>query len=100
MARFHSKELPMGVVDSRDIDSTPTGFTWDQACQLALYSDGLIEAQNPGGAQFGESRLLSAMHDTQTGGMRDAVQSALLEHLSGLEAQDDVSLLLVSCPLL
>lgn len=99
-ARFSSKELPMGVVDSRDIDSAPTRFAWNQACQLALYSDGLIEAQNPGGEQFGESRLLSAMRNTQTGGVRDAVQSALLEHLSGLEAQDDVSLLLVSCPLL
>lgn len=96
--RFSSKELPLGIVDSNAIDSTPAIFTWESSCQLVLYSDGLLEAQNEKGEQFGEARLLTAMHGAQTGGKRDAVQTALLEHLNGLESQDDVSLLVVSCP--
>ena len=97
-ARFSSTELPLGIVDSGTIDPTPTMFTWESSCQLVLYSDGLLEAENETGEQFGEARLLTAMQGAQTGGMRDAVQAALLDHLHELDSQDDVSLLVVSCP--
>lgn len=98
VARFSSQELPLGIVDSKEIDPRPTPFAWSRPSHLLLYSDGLIEAQRGSGEPFGESRLLTALRGAQTGGLRDAVQTALLEHLGGQEAQDDVSLLVATCP--
>lgn len=99
VCRFSSKELPLGIVDSTEIDLSPISFEWHQASQLVLFSDGLLEAENCTGEQFGETRLMTALSRAQHGGgRRDAVQAALAEHLGQAQAQDDVSLLLLSCP--
>ena len=98
VCRFSSKELPLGIVDSTEIDLSPISFEWHQASQLVLFSDGLLEAENTSGEQFGENRLMTALSGAQHGGRRDAVQAALAEHLGQAQAQDDVSLLLLSCP--
>ena len=97
VCRF-SGELPLGIVDSTEIDLSPISFEWHQASQLVLFSDGLLEAENCTGEQFGETRLMTALSGAQHGGRRDAVQAALAEHLGQAQAQDDVSLLLLSCP--
>lgn len=98
VSRFSSKELPLGIVDSTEIDLAPITFQWERSSQLVLFSDGLLEAENAGGEQFGEARLMAALGSAQHGGRRDAVQIALAEHLGQSQAQDDVSLLLLSCP--
>lgn len=96
--RFSSHELPLGIVDSGQMDVTPAMFEWRLPCQLVLCSDGLLEAENEAGDQFGEARLMAAMKGEIQGGRRDAVQNALTDHLGSACAQDDISLLLVSCP--
>lgn len=98
VSEFCSHELPFGIVDSTEIDPAPIRFTWQDACQLMLFSDGLLDAENPSGEQFGHARLLASVAGTPLGGRRDAVQNALLEHLGNASAQDDISLLLLSCP--
>ena len=98
VSRFSSKELPLGIVESTAIDLAPIAFQWTRSSQLALFSDGLLEAENGVGEQFGERRLLAAIAGAQQGGRRDAVQQALAEHLGAAQAQDDVSLLLLTCP--
>jgi serine phosphatase RsbU (regulator of sigma subunit) len=98
ISRFCSRELPLGIVDTSQIDVTPAVFNWQCPCQLVLCSDGLLEAEDDAGEQFGEARLIAAMMDAQQGGRRDAVQEALTEHLGSTCAKDDISLLLVSCP--
>ena len=98
ISRFCSRELPLGIVDTSQIDVTPAVFNWQCPCQLVLCSDGLLEAEDDTGEQFGEARLIAAMMDAQQGGRRDAVQEALTEHLGSTCAKDDISLLLVNCP--
>jgi PAS domain S-box-containing protein len=95
---FVSRELPLGILASDEIAITPERFSWVAACQLALCSDGLLEAENAEGEQFGQQRLLEAVTGQSIGSRRDNIQTAVLEHLGEVAAQDDISLLLLSCP--
>lgn len=95
---FTSQELPLGILGSDEINTAPTRFTWQQFCQLALCSDGLLEAENTTREQFGYPRLLDTMAGQPAGSRRDEVQSAVLDHIGECAAQDDISLLLLSCP--
>lgn len=95
---FTSQELPLGILGSDEINTAPARFTWQHACQLVLCSDGLLEAENAAGEQFGRPRLLAAMAGQSSGSRRNEVQSAVLDHLGECTAQDDISLLLLACP--
>ena len=97
-AEFISTNLPLGILDSRDIDCSATSFGWKGAAQLLLYSDGLVEAENAAGDPFGLRRLLLACAGSDVDNRCDAVQAALVEHLGSYPAQDDISLMLLSCP--
>ncbi len=46
-----------------------------------LCSDGLLEAENEAGEQFGQQRLLAAIADTAPAIAVGSLQSSLLEHL-------------------
>jgi PAS domain S-box-containing protein len=96
--KFASHELALGILGSTEIDPEPTRFSWQKSSQLMLCSDGLLEAENASGEQFGLDRLLAAVGDHSSGSRRDLVQAAVLDHLGDCSAQDDISLLLLSCP--
>jgi PAS domain S-box-containing protein len=96
--RFPSHQLPLGILDTSEDLVETISFSWDSACQLAICSDGLLEAANREDAQFGAEGLTSAMRDVPTHLRHDAVHSALSRHLDGLSAHDDISLLLIDCP--
>jgi PAS domain S-box-containing protein len=95
---FTSQELPLGILGSDQIDTSPAQFNWQHSCQLLLCSDGLLEAQNAAGEQFGQARLLATLSEQPLESRRDELQSAVLEHLGKCTAQDDISLLLLTCP--
>ncbi|MDQ5902510.1 MAG: two-component system, HptB-dependent secretion and biofilm response regulator [Pseudomonadota bacterium] len=98
LREFASQDLPLGIVDSKEINIAPATFSWQEFSQLMLCSDGVLEAENQAGEQFGQQRLLAAIAGIPTGNRRDTIQSSLLEHLGSGTAQDDISLLLLSCP--
>lgn len=96
-AEFKSSALPLGITDSRAEDFRPERFSWEENCQLVLYSDGLLEATNQQAEQFGKGRLLSALGSSEASARKEAMQEALLNHLDSTPPQDDVSLLLLDC---
>lgn len=95
---FASTHLPLGIVDSADIDPEPCQFSWDKDSQLLLCSDGLLEAENPQGEAFGATRLALAVANTAPGHRFDAIQEALAKHLGQSVAADDVSIMVIDCP--
>lgn len=95
---FAARELPLGIVDSSQIDCRPETFTWSAAQQLVLCSDGLLEAENAAGEPFEQRRLLAALAGAPAAARQPAVQAALAAHLGSAAAQDDVSLMLIDCP--
>ena len=95
--RFPSQHLPLGILENADMTCTPVEFGWTPESQLLLYSDGLIEANDIHGVQFGLSGLIEAAKS----GPADRfarIEEALARHLQGCVANDDVSMMLIDCP--
>jgi sigma-B regulation protein RsbU (phosphoserine phosphatase) len=64
---------------------------------LFAYTDGVTEAREPGGRFFTETRLLSILHKPipSATAVVDNVIASLLDHISGAEPHDDVTILAV-----
>lgn len=52
---FPSDNLPLGIVSSNELEGRPRVFTWEPESQLALCSDGLLEATNKDGDHSGNA---------------------------------------------
>jgi len=95
---FASENLALGIIDSREMECRPVEFTWESKTQLLLCSDGLLEAANKDGAQFGVDGLTAAAANTSPANRFQQIDAALLRHLDGCVASDDVSLMVIDCP--
>lgn len=95
---FASTQLPLGIVDNDNLNTLPETFQWQRESQILLYSDGLVEATNENGVQFGAGGILNAVANTHPGQRFDTLLSALAHHLDGQQSKDDVSLMLIDCP--
>lgn len=97
--RFASRNLPLGVSKDSSNLVRPQVFDWDTARQLLLVSDGAIEASDPAGEQFGEQRLAAALaNQLSSDALLVALNGALSTHLQGATAHDDMSVLVIDCP--
>ena len=66
---------------------------------LVLYSDGLIEATNPAGEEYGESRLLELLARAGAGGpddIRNAILASASAFLGPAPPRDDVTLVVAT----
>jgi sigma-B regulation protein RsbU (phosphoserine phosphatase) len=65
---------------------------------LVLYTDGLLDAVNAWDEDFGMERLgevLRQAHGCSAEALRDAIVAAVREHVGGVEAFDDVTLIVL-----
>jgi len=96
--RFPSENLALGIIDSSQMDSSPRRFTWNKGSQLLMYSDGVLEAADKDGKQFGSEGISDALRGKSLGERFSALEEALAAHLGSSRADDDVSLMLIDCP--
>lgn len=94
--RFASANLPLGIDADDPVNVPPRHFRWTPGDQLVMCSDGLLEAQSPGGEAFGSPRLEAVLKDALPTQRHDAVRKALDMHLDGASAHDDVSLMVIN----
>ncbi len=95
---FESKDLPLGISRTPDMASRTERFSWDEACRLVLYSDGLVEAEGRQNDYFGMDRLLDALRSTSGGeDLMSRLHQAVETHLGGIAAHDDMSVLVMGC---
>jgi len=94
---FPSENLPLGIVGNDDLTAQPACFKWASEDQLMLCSDGLLEATDKGGEQFGTNRLIAAAANTSPAERFGRIEAALSSHLDGNIASDDISLMLIDC---
>jgi sigma-B regulation protein RsbU (phosphoserine phosphatase) len=62
---------------------------------LLLYTDGVVEATDESGEQFGEERLRALLKPpapSDPGALTDAIMAAVRRHTGGVPAQDDITL--------
>jgi len=95
--KISSSQMPLGIVDFDASMSAITQISWDADSQFAMYSDGLSEAANPAGEQFGDERILAAILSAPAERRVAAVQEALTGHVASAEPHDDISLMLIDC---
>jgi len=93
--RIASRQLPLGVVESTRDLSEPEPVVLRPGEQIVLYSDGVIEAIDHRGEDFGQIRLETALAAADGDARVDSVRAALKAHLGGASAHDDMSLLLI-----
>ena len=85
--------LPVGVMEQAEYDDAELALPLGD--RFWLYSDGLPEAMNPAGEQFGTERLLRAFQACSSEALSDAVGRVLraIETWAGESGpQDDISL--------
>lgn len=95
--RITSSQMPLGIVDFNSSMSAITRISWDADSQFAMYSDGLSEAANLAGEQFGDERIVAAILSAPAERRVAAVQEALTSHVGSVEPHDDISLMLIDC---
>lgn len=86
-----AKNVPLGVAADTRYSQVDTPLRKDEL--VMLYTDGLLEAKNPQGEQFGEQGLLTTLRGT--GGcpsqVKEAVLDALYKHIGHGNLTDDVT---------
>jgi PAS domain S-box-containing protein len=95
---FPSENLPLGILDAAPFAAEPVAFSWAPDSQLVLFSDGLVEATDRGGRQFGSTGLTDAMNGTSPRDRFERIEGALSAHLAESVASDDISLMVIDCP--
>ena len=87
---FTSHHLALGILSNDAFDSSTELISWNQKGWLTLYSDGLSDAQNDQGMDFGEESIISFLRGNKN--PHQSLKDAVLRHLAGRDANDDISI--------
>jgi sigma-B regulation protein RsbU (phosphoserine phosphatase) len=90
---LRSSGFPVGVLEQAEYDDAEVRLR--PGDRFWLYSDGLLEAMNPAGEQFGKERLFAELHGASADALSGAVRKVLgaVESWAGEKGpQDDISL--------
>jgi serine phosphatase RsbU (regulator of sigma subunit) len=63
-----------------------------------MLSDGVVEATGPTGEAFGEARLAGSLAIRRGDDLVAHLRAALTAHLDTVPAHDDISILVIDCP--
>lgn len=88
--------LPLGIKPDADYSEGRAQLQNNDV--LVIYSDGVTEAVNPQGEEFGPERLyqvVSSNVSASAAGIRDRIESALTKWAQGTPAADDITLVIV-----
>lgn len=92
-----SDKLPLGILDESAFDAATVAIAADGVCHIVLYSDGLVEAQNSEGLQFGDRGMAGALAGACANcPLIQSIKAKVIDFLNGLEPHDDISLLTVN----
>jgi sigma-B regulation protein RsbU (phosphoserine phosphatase) len=90
---LENSSLPVGILEQAEYEDTELALK--PGDRFWLYSDGLLEAMDSAGEQFGKDRFLKAVQDSASQSLNDSVQRVLREAeawTGDSGPQDDISL--------
>lgn len=96
VSECRSKNLPLGIVPSHSMDFSPERFYTNGAGFVVAYSDGLVEARNAQGEEFGSARLLNLLKNPLATKPIEFFQDEFAVFLQQEKHHDDVSLVLAT----
>ncbi len=81
--------IPLGVMDK--VGSDQASVQLEPGQSLVLFTDGITEAQDPSGRQFGEEALEAVVSGSRGGPdlLCESISNAVKRHRSGARAHDD-----------
>ena len=94
--QLESGGFPLGILPSAEYEVGQTMLNSGES--LVIYSDGVSEANNLAGDEFGMERLTQVVSrnlQSSASGMRDKVESALSTFTQTAPANDDITLVIV-----
>ncbi len=94
--QLESGGFPLGIIPNADYDVGNAVLNSGES--LIIYSDGVTEAENTTGEEFGIERLsevLAQNHQRSASGMRDRIESSLSTFTHSAPAGDDITLVIV-----
>ncbi len=92
--------MPLGVMDAAQYEAGEV--TLDAGDWLALFTDGVIEAENPAQQQYSEERLLVMLRwgaQMTPAMLLDAILQDITRFAANAPQHDDITLMLVKCSL-
>ncbi|AEG01392.1 ATP-binding SpoIIE family protein phosphatase [Methylomonas methanica] len=89
-----AKNVPLGILEY--VDFAIQNFSVNGHHHLFFMTDGVFEAENPQGEEFGRERVLSAIKQNPREGLA-VLQASLTEHTRGSDQRDDISLVQLIC---
>jgi len=96
MEQLAAGGLPLGIMTDAEFREGRTQLRPGDV--LVIYSDGVSEAVNPNGEEFGPTRLYEVVArnlDASASGIRDRIESAVTKFCQGTPAADDITLVIV-----
>ncbi len=96
MEQLAAGGLPLGIMANADFREGRTRLHPGDV--LVIYSDGVTEAVNPKGEEFGPTRLYEVVArnmDSSAAGIRDRIEAELTKFCQGTPAADDITLVIV-----
>lgn len=96
LGQIESKALPLGILPASQFSFVPEQLSLQEGARIYLYSDGILEAENDVGQQFGEQRLERALEYAQLssqGNRLGGVEQQLQNFLGNEDPGDDISLI-------
>lgn len=94
---WKSRHLPLGLLSPEEFSAELDVYSYDGECQLFLWTDGLTEAENAEGEQFGAERACAILESAAPAHRFETLLQALDEHRGGA-LTDDISVLMVAVP--
>lgn len=94
---WESRHPPLGILNKEEFDAKTEVFSWEGPCQLVIYSDGLLEAENHEGIVFGDKQILQTLLSATPRVRFKTLVEAVKRHLAGKSAHDDISLVMIDC---
>lgn len=91
--RFVSRHLPLGIRNPAEFDGTVEFIAASADSRVYLYSDGLIEHENPAGEPFGQERLDACFAaDVDPTHVFETIEERERAFTGGTSAHDDVTI--------
>lgn len=94
---FANPHLPLGVLTQSEFDAGTELLHLDAAAQLIVCSDGVIEAEDTEGKQFGRERLFESLRQAPAAERIEHVKRTLAGHFAGRSPNDDMALAIIEC---
>jgi CheY-like chemotaxis protein len=90
-----SRNVPLGILQDADFCADCEAICWNDARELVLLSDGVVEAEDTTGVPYGMLRVKRTLQNAILGERVAACMRALRDHLGGVPARDDASMLAI-----